>query len=260
MAGISAAAVSCVGVVAVALRREDLIAPTPGASAPNTRPGLQTQRAAFPEPTAFHPPVTEAQPAPVLLESPACTAAAQSPILRADWGARAPDVRPGSGGENGPYSSENPNGWLVYDQPVSDVYHTIVVHHSALPLSDGPKEIQNLHMDEKGFADVGYHYLIDETGSLYQGREINVRGAHTYAHNFGAVGICMIGNFEVIQPTQVQIEMLQGLIACLVGGLPNVTRLAGHRDLNPDITLCPGANLAPFLPRIAAQFGLAFGA
>ncbi len=256
MAGISALAVSCVGWVAANLRREEAVPPTPSGVAPSV---AQTQRAAFPEPTAFRPAATLPQPAPVLLNSPTCTAAAQSPILRADWGAREPAVYPGGGGENGPYSVENPNGWLVYDRPIAEVYHTIVVHHSALPLSDGPKEIQTLHMDDKGFADVGYHYLIDETGRLYQGRAIAVRGAHTYAHNFGAVGICVIGNFELIQPTQAQIEMLQGLIACLVSGLPNVTRLAGHRDLNPDVTLCPGANLAPFLPEIAAQFGLQFG-
>lgn len=260
MAGISALSVTCVGWVAVALRRKDAVTPSPGVFSPTSEPAVQTQQAAIPEPTSFQPAATVPQAAPVLLESPVCTAAAQTPIPRADWGAREPAVTPDGWGENGPYSAANPDGWLVYEQPLAEVYHTIVVHHSALPLSDGPKEIQNLHMDEKGFADVGYHYLIDETGRLYQGRSIEVRGAHTYAHNFGAVGICLIGNFEAIQPAQAQIEMLQALVACLVGGLPNVTRLAGHGDLNPGITLCPGENLAPFLPRIAEQFGLQFGA
>jgi hypothetical protein len=224
-----------------------------------------------PQPTGtpFLPPVvpsdtppipTATMVPPVLLAEPTCTAAAQAPIPRAEWGARPPAVSPEGTGENGPYSAANPNGWLVYDQPLDQVYQVIIVHHSALPLSDGPREIQNLHMDEKGFADIGYHYLIDQNGSLYEGRAIDVRGAHTLGYNYGSIGICLIGNFEEIQPAQPQIEMLQSLIACLLGRYPNINRLAGHRDYNPGVTLCPGANLAPLLPLIAEQFGLASGA
>jgi N-acetylmuramoyl-L-alanine amidase len=196
----------------------------------------------------------------VLLADPTCTAAAGSPIPRSGWDARAPAVFPDGSGENGPYSAANPNGWLVYDQALEQVYRVIVVHHSALPLSDGPREIQNLHMDEKGFADIGYHYLIDQSGSLYEGRAIDVRGAHTLGYNYGTVGICLIGNFEEIQPAQAQVEMLQNLVACLLGRFPKIDRLAGHNDYNPGVTLCPGENLAPLLPRIARQFGLQSGA
>jgi hypothetical protein len=255
---LTTAAMTGAGLVALFLPRHEGIQDVALDATPSPAPRITgTPFAAQANPREPSP---TALPPPRLLDNPVCTAAAQSPISRAAWGARPPAVYPDGTGENGPYSDANPNGWLVYDQPLEQVYTLIIVHHSALPVSDGVKEIQNLHMDEKGFADIGYHYLIDPQGSLYEGRALDVRGAHTYGHNYGALGICLIGNFEEIQPAQPQMEMLQALVACLVAGLPNITRLAGHRDYNPEITLCPGANLYPFLPRIAEQFHLESGA
>jgi len=189
-----------------------------------------------------------------------CGPAAENLIRRSEWGAREPEVSEVRRGEHGPYDAVlNPNGWLEYDQPLGDVLKTIVIHHSALPLSDGPAAIQELHMEQRGFADVGYHFMIDEAGRLYEGRALNIRGAHTAGYNTGAVGICLIGNFEEIQPALEQLSMLYSLLSCITTQYTNINRLAGHREFNTG-TLCPGANLAPKLPGIAADFGLAFGA
>jgi hypothetical protein len=178
-------------------------------------------------------------------------------IPRAEWGAQEARVYAGGMGENGPYSAANPNGWRVYDRPLAEVLDTIIIHHSALPLSDGPVEIQRLHQEEKGFADVGYQYIIDHTGRLYEGRPLNVRGAHTYASNHGSVGICLTGNFEEIQPSPAQLATLRQLLAELTALFPNIRRLAGHKDFNPGRTLCPGENFYPLLPELAREFGLA---
>jgi hypothetical protein len=194
--------------------------------------------------------------------TPAGARATYAPVVlipRSQWGARDPDVTPAGRGEHGPYSAANPNGWQVYDRPLADVLQTVIIHHSALPLSDGPVEIQQLHMEEKGFADVGYHYLIDAEGRLYEGRALNVRGAHTYAHNYGSVGVCLIGNFEEAQPTGTQLNTLHALLRALVEQLPNLRLLAGHKDFNTGATLCPGQNFHPMLAEIAAQHGLRYG-
>lgn len=181
-------------------------------------------------------------------------------ITRKEWGAADPDVSPEGQGEHGPYQAvTNPDGWLVYEQPLAEVLNTIIVHHSALPLTDGPLAIQKLHMEEKGFADIGYQFLIDETGKLYEGRAMNVRGAHTFGANYASVGICLIGNFEEIQPTPVQLDVLKATLAALIQQYPLITRLAGHRDFNPTLTLCPGANLYPLLPGLAQAQGLRYG-
>jgi hypothetical protein len=250
MTAISAGAVGSVCMITALLRPRQETATAP---APTQEPQPQSGP---PEPPLQEAPSAGAT---ALNEPPACSAAAQQPIPRANWGALPPAVSAGGGGENGLYNpNSNPNGWLTYDEPLTEVLHTIVVHHSALPLSDGPLEIQRLHQEEKGFADVGYQFLIDENGRLYEGRALNVRGAHTFGQNYGSVGICLIGNFEVIQPSPEQLIMLRSLLACLVGQFPRITRMAGHRDFNSG-TLCPGANLAPLLPVYASELGLEFG-
>jgi len=177
-------------------------------------------------------------------------------IRRSEWGAVDPDLVTR---DEHPYDPvANPSGWMVYDEPLQDVLDTIVVHHSALPLSDGPREIQALHMVDKGFADVGYHFMIDEAGKLYEGRMINVRGAHTARHNTGAIGIVLMGNFMEIEPAPAQLKKLEELVSFLVN-LYSIENLAGHRDYNPGITLCPGDHLAVLLPALAEKAGVRFG-
>jgi hypothetical protein len=180
-------------------------------------------------------------------------------IPRKDWGAVEPSVTPDGQGEHGLYhAASNPNGWLVYDQPLETIIDRLIIHHSALPLTDGPREIQRLHMEEKGFADIGYHFLVNEKGQLFEGRSLKVRGAHTYGANYGSLGICLIGNFEEIQPSSAQLATLKLLLAGLASTYQRIDRLAGHKDYNPGITLCPGANLYALLPGLAEELHLAY--
>jgi len=180
-------------------------------------------------------------------------------ILRNKWGAVEPALSPTGFGEHGPYNSvTNPAGWLVYDQPLENILDRFIIHHSALPLTDGPREIQRLHMEEKGFADIGYHFLVNEKGQLFEGRSLKVRGAHTYGANHGSLGICLTGNFEEIQPTPEQLATLSSLLTGLVAVYPRIDRLAGHKDHNPGVTLCPGTNLYDLLPSLAKEHNLEY--
>lgn len=152
----------------------------------------------------------------------------------------------------------NTSGWLVYSEPLITILNTVVVHHSALDLSYGPLEVQKLHMEQKGYADVGYHYLINEAGKIYEGREITVRGAHTGGYNTGTVGVVLLGNFELAAPPDLQIRLAKKLIQFLIEQY-GITHLAGHRDFQPDETVCPGKYLEPLLPGLAIELGLTFG-
>ena len=178
-------------------------------------------------------------------------------ITRAGWGAR--PLNPNAPAEFAPFDPQtNPGGLLVYPTPLADWYRSIVVHHTALPLSDGPVEIQDLHMDERGYADIAYHFVIGRDGSLYAGRALEQRGAHVAGYNTGSIGIVLIGNFETIEPTTEQLAALDALVAYLAQTYP-LTHLAGHKDFNPGDTQCPGAALYPFLPDLAARHNLAYG-
>ncbi|MFP4321760.1 MAG: peptidoglycan recognition family protein [Anaerolineales bacterium] len=180
-------------------------------------------------------------------------------VRRADWGALAPDHS--ARFENGFYDAErNPAGWRVYDQPLADVYRTVVIHHSVEEEADDLATlafIQNLHRGDRGWADVAYHYFIGKAGTLYEGRPLTVRGVHVGGHNTGSAGVCLLGNFMHQQPTPAQLDAARGLVVWLAGFL-QLTHLAGHRAFNAG-TLCPGDNLVPHLPGLATAAGLALG-
>jgi hypothetical protein len=177
-------------------------------------------------------------------------------IPRTEWGAVEPNVQ---GSVEGPYDADtNPGGWYVYEEPLVQALNTIVVHHSALPLSDGPLEIQHKHMHTKGYADIAYQFIIDGVGRVYEGRSLEVRGAHTGGHNTGTIGIVLMGHFERAKPTEAQLTSLGQLGLCLRDEF-EITHIAGHRDFQPKVTVCPGKNLEALLPGLAKELELEFG-
>jgi hypothetical protein len=176
-------------------------------------------------------------------------------VPRAEWGAAPPDV---AGSDEGPYdAATNPGGWYVYPEPPTEALNTLVVHHSALPLSDGPVEIQRKHL-RRGFADIGYHFVIDAAGLIYAGRDVAARGAHTGGHNTGTLGVVLLGNFEERIPTEAQVDRLHALGHALREAY-TLTHLAGHRDFQPGVTVCPGRHLETRLPALAEALKLSFG-
>jgi len=178
-------------------------------------------------------------------------------IPRPEWGALPPDQQ--APGERSPYDPvHNPDGLLIYNKPLAAVLHTIIVHHTAARWRHDPRQVQQWHMTRFGFADVGYHFLIGLWGEVYEGRSLEVRGAHTTGFNTGSIGIVLMGNFEWWPPTAVQLLSLQALTTALTKTY-SLTHLAGHRDFQPGETVCPGKHLAASLTAIAAAASLEFG-
>ena len=125
--------------------------------------------------------------------------------------------------------------------------HTVVIHYSATyPDQDiGVKEVRKMHMD-RGWRDVGYHWLIRRDGTLEEGRPEGTLGAHVRGHNSGTIGICWAGGLErasgssvgVWNPTEAQEACLVRLIHDIQKRWPNAKRVVGHKDLVP--SECPG--------------------
>jgi N-acetyl-anhydromuramyl-L-alanine amidase AmpD len=115
----------------------------------------------------------------------------------------------------------------------------LVVHVSATrPSQDyGAVEIDRMHR-AKGWAGIGYHFVIRRNGKVETGRAVNQVGAHVEGWNSISLGICMIGGIsEAGQPednaTQAQKLALQQLLRMLAERYPHA-RILGHRDLSPD--------------------------
>lgn len=56
-------------------------------------------------------------------------------------------------------------------------------------------EIRRWHVEDNGWSDIGYHYVIDRDGTVGVGRPIERKGAHVRGHNDNSIGIALIGGF-----------------------------------------------------------------
>jgi hypothetical protein len=178
-------------------------------------------------------------------------------IPRAAWNALPPDHTAEE--EYGFASAENPTGWYVYEGDLAAIYTTVVIHHSFPLLRDSGtmRALQEIHRNTRHWADIGYHFGIDGSGKVYEGRDIRVRGANVAGYNTGTIGVVLMGNFEVEAPSQAQLVALQRLLYWLKQTY-RLTHLAGHYEFNPT-TACPGKNMRPYLSLLAQSLSLERG-
>lgn len=76
----------------------------------------------------------------------------------------------------------------------------IIIHCTATPegVDVSPETIKVWHIQERGFADVGYHFIITLDGSVHQGRPIEMVGAHCLGHNSNSIGIAYVGGLSQV--------------------------------------------------------------
>lgn len=62
-------------------------------------------------------------------------------------------------------------------------------------------KIRDIHIKQRGWSDIGYHFVIQPNGTVEQGRNLDQIGAHVEGHNMGNAGICLVGRdqFSVYQ-------------------------------------------------------------
>jgi hypothetical protein len=172
---------------------------------------------------------------------------------RAAWGARPPVCTPA----------------------VADTLDAAVVHHTADSNSYGTvaeamQQIRNdqaYHIDSRGWCDIGYNFVVDKWGNVYEGREHSgdepVIGVHAGGFNTATVGIAMLGDYSTVTPPAATQESVAEVIAWRLGAYnrdPSSTigyttlggetsryaagtwlalpTVIGHREV--DLTACPG--------------------
>lgn len=79
------------------------------------------------------------------------------------------------------------------------VINEIIVHCTATPEGQDVtvNSIRQGHL-RRGFSDIGYHYVIYRDGSIHDGRDVNISGAHCTGHNQHSIGVCYVGGLENI--------------------------------------------------------------
>jgi N-acetylmuramoyl-L-alanine amidase len=125
--------------------------------------------------------------------------------------------------------------------------HTIVIHYSATyPDAHVDRAVIDKWHKERGFREIGYHWVITRDGKVQEGRPEGTLGAHVRGHNSGTIGICWAGgldrasgpNVGVWNPTPAQEAAMVQLIRDIQKRWPDAKRVIGHKDLVP--TECPG--------------------
>lgn len=165
-------------------------------------------------------------------------------------------------------------------------YHTVshlIVHHTVSNnnSTDWPavvRAIWNFHTYSRGWGDIGYNYLVDPNGVIYEGHYggDDVVGTHASGANTGSMAVALLGTFTAyspgIRPPQAMLNSTADLLAWKAdqrdinvydaSRLPNLSwglpHLMGHRDVY-GTTECPGDQAHLLIPwlrdQIAAKIG-----
>ncbi|HEV2108363.1 MAG TPA: SH3 domain-containing protein [Thermomicrobiales bacterium] len=176
---------------------------------------------------------------------------ARPPVIsRSDWGANE-SYRYDASGEI----------WPTEYAPVEHV----IIHHTETANFQDPliaiRSIYYYHAVTRGWGDIGYNYLVDFMGNVYEGRAggENVVGGHAYQYAEGSSGIGTIGNFSfqdttpetqagVVWITSYAARNLDPLAVKNFKQIPGLPTICGHRDVN--YSSCPGDYLYDDLPTI----------
>jgi hypothetical protein len=163
-----------------------------------------------------------------------------------------------------------------------------IVHHTAGTNAYTPAQaaaivrgIEAYHVKGNGWNDIGYNFLVDRYGTIYEGRgggiDKNVIGAHALGFNNATVGIALIGNFSAATPPPAMQSALVKLLAWRLdvahidplskvvytsggnaklkaGRVVTLRAISGHRDTGP--TSCPGNGAYALLPAWTRQVSL----
>lgn len=152
-----------------------------------------------------------------------------------------------------------------------------IIHHSAGSNTDTnyTQTVRNIyiyHSQTQGYDDIGYNYVVAPNGQIYQGRDPQglaptdeIFGAHFCAKNTGTMGICYLGNLNLVKPDPRAINSIVEIIAYKISkeqldpyafakhpltdpNAGNLNYISGHRD--GCATECPGDSLYLLIPQI----------
>lgn len=126
---------------------------------------------------------------------------------------------------------------------------TIILHH--IGGTDGEVSAETIHQWhlDRGWSGIGYHFVVHKNGVIERGRPQEMVGAHCWHHNDASIGINLVGNFDMAEPTTAQLDsaaLLMSQLSRYYHIRPQA--IQGHRDFNS--TLCPGANLYAKIPAL----------
>jgi hypothetical protein len=134
----------------------------------------------------------------------------------------------------------------------------IIVHSTATPEGRDVSidEVRRWHVEENGWSDIGYHFLIALDGTVEEGRPIERTGAHVLRHNWDSIGVAYVGGMSIDlgkatdTRTEDQKEALVDLLVELKDAYGGT--VYGHRDFSNKE--CPGFDAKTEYENISSRF------
>lgn len=112
----------------------------------------------------------------------------------------------------------------------------IIVHCSATRPEQNftAADVRRWHTRERGFRDIGYHFVVETDGTLSAGRPLDMAGAHCKGHNARSIGVCYMGGIGPDgAPADTRTASQRATLAALLGALARSfpgARVRSHRD------------------------------
>jgi hypothetical protein len=127
------------------------------------------------------------------------------------------------------------------------VIERLTVHHTAVQFDDRRvaarrlRGYQTYHMDDRGWPDIAYHFLVDLDGHVFEGRDPAYRGDTATEYDpTGHFLVCLDGHYDTQEPSPAQLAATADILAyATVRYDVDPATLGGHRDYAS--TSCPGA-------------------
>lgn len=152
--------------------------------------------------------------------------------------------------------------WPPEYRPIQKViiHHTVTQNHEQDPAAT-VRAIYYYHAITQGWGDIGYNFLVDWHGNVYEGRfgGPNVVAGHALQYNWGSIGIALLGDFTSTDVEQTSLDSIVKVINDRAKNVDpagigffidknNVPNICGHRDVLS--TECPGDHAYEKIPNI----------
>ena len=140
------------------------------------------------------------------------------------------------------------SGYTIHKISKITLHHGGVEFKGDLPTSKYLRNLQFWSRRDRPWPDLPYHFIIDLQGEIWEGRPLQFKGdTNTEYDPTGHVLIVLLGNYEIQQVSQPQLDAVVNLTAALCKTCKiDPEKIRSHKDYTTD-TLCPGKNLYRYL-------------
>lgn len=136
------------------------------------------------------------------------------------------------------------------------VHHDAIVSTDVSTTNDAVRRLNSVRTGhlQRNMIDIGYHYVIDPSGRVWEARPVRFQGGHVHNQNEHNLGIMVMGNYDIQSPTPQSVASLDAFLAVQMRrygvALNNVYT---HQEIGQ--SACPGRSMQSYMVRTRSRGG-----